>query len=99
MEKNYEEILESSAFKNLVSKRWKISLLLTIIMLVSYFGYLLTIAFNKEILGKTIGKNLTLGIPVGLGLILLAWIMTGIYVYWANNHYDNIVTEIKNKIK
>lgn len=99
MEKNHEEILKSAAFKDLVSKRWKISILLTVIMLVSYFGYLLIIAFNKEFLGKTIGKNLTLGIPIGLGLIFLAWIMTGIYVYWANNHYDNIVTEIKNKIK
>lgn len=98
MPNNHQEILESKEFKKLVYKRWVVSLLLTGLMLSVYFGYLLTIAFNKPVLSHQIDKNVTLGLPIGIGIILLAWLLTGIYVYWANSDYDKSVTEIKNKI-
>ncbi|TAH26833.1 MAG: DUF485 domain-containing protein [Cytophagales bacterium] len=96
--KKHEEILNSEEFQTLVKKRWSVSLTLTLIMLGIYFGYLLLIAFNKPFLATLISENLTLAIPIGLGIIVSAWAMTGIYVYWANNRYDNTVTEIKNKL-
>src|SRR4051812_12596911 len=96
---NHNQVLDSPEFKKLVSKRWTISLLMTCIMLAAYFGYILTIAFNKSVLASKIGNNLTIGLPIGLGIIIMAWVMTGIYVYWANNYYDKSVTEIKDKIK
>jgi uncharacterized membrane protein (DUF485 family) len=67
-------------------------------MLAVYFGFILTIAFNKEILASKINDGLTLGIPVGLGIIILAWLLTGVYVRWANNHYDKKVEELKKKL-
>ena len=48
------------SFKNLVSKRLKFSLTLTIIMLIVYFGFILVIAFYKELLAVKIGEHLTL---------------------------------------
>ena len=92
------KIQETEEFKKFVTKKWMVSLSLAAIMLLAYFGFILTIAFNKELLATKISKGLTLGIPVGLGIIVLAWLLTGIYVRWANNHYDKKVEELKKKI-
>ena len=93
-----ESVLQSPAFKKLVSRRWAVSLIFTLIILFIYIGFLLVVAFNKELLGTKIGNNLTLAIPIGLGIIFTAWVLTGIYVYWANNFYDTAVQEIKKKL-
>jgi len=95
---NQENILQSPAFKKLVSRRWAVSLLLTLLILFIYIGFLLVVAFNKELLGTKIGNNMTLAIPIGLGIIFIAWVLTGIYVYWANTSYDTAVQEIKKKL-
>ena len=92
------KIQETEEFKKFVLKKWTVSLILASIMLFAYFGFILLIAFNKELLATKISKGLTLGIPVGLGIILLAWALTGIYVRWANKHYDNKVEELKKKL-
>ncbi|WP_205502717.1 DUF485 domain-containing protein [Rufibacter psychrotolerans] len=93
------DVLESSDFKKLVKQRWSVSLVLTFTMLAVYFGFLLLVAFNKEVLATRIGEYTTLAIPVGLGIILFAWLLTGIYVFWANNKYDSSVENLKNKIQ
>jgi uncharacterized membrane protein (DUF485 family) len=89
------KIQETEEFKKFVTKKWTVSLILASIMLMAYFGFILTVAFNKEILATKISKGLTLGLPVGLGIIVLAWVLTGVYVRWANKHYDNKVEELK----
>ncbi len=92
------EIVNSKSFKDLVSKRLKFSLSLTVIMLVVYFGFILVIAFYKELLAIKIGEHLTLGMPIGIGIILFAWILTGIYIRWANKSYDKKVRELRNQV-
>lgn len=91
-------ILNSPEFKRLVRKRWRVSLLLTFAILIIYIGFLLVVAFYKNLLAIKIGSYLPLAMPVGLGIILSAWILTGIYVFWANNFYDNEVQNLKNKL-
>ena len=93
-----QAIMQSPEFKKLVSTRWSVSLVLTLVMLAVYIGFLLVVAFNKEFLATKISPNLTLAIPVGLGIILFAWILTGIYVYWANNTYDAAVQKLKDQV-
>ena len=85
-------------FKSLVFKKWRVSLLLTFIMLVIYFGFILLIAFDKPFLATLIGHNITIGLPIGLGILVVAWLLTGIYILWANKIYDKHVEELKNKI-
>jgi len=92
------KIQESDEFKKFVAKKWTVSLILASIMLMAYFGFILTVAFKKEILATKISSGLTLGLPIGLGIIILAWVLTGVYVRWANNHYDKKVEELKKKI-
>jgi len=96
---NTDEILQSQAFKKLVKNRWNVSLSFTFVMLFVYIGFLLYVAYDKELLKMPIGDSLNLAIVVGLGIILFSWLITGVYVYWANNYYDESVKEIKKKIK
>lgn len=92
------DVLDSPDFKRLVKKRWSVSLILTITILVIYIGFLLVVAFDKSLLAVKIGSYITWALPVGFGIILVAWLLTGIYVYWANNSYDTEVEALKNKI-
>jgi uncharacterized membrane protein (DUF485 family) len=91
-------ILESERFKALVRKRVSVTLTLTILMLVVYIGFILLIAFNKEFLAMKIGEHMTLGLPIGIGVIVFAWLLTGVYTYWANGSYDRSVRELRNQI-
>ncbi|MBM4171492.1 MAG: DUF485 domain-containing protein [Ignavibacteria bacterium] len=93
-----KDILASEKFKNLVKKRMRVSITLTIIMLIVYFGFILSIAFYKELLAFNIGEHLTIGLPIGIGIIVFAWILTGIYTRWANKEYDKSVRELRNNI-
>jgi len=97
-EQKIQEVLQSAEFKKLTKKRWAVALLLTTIMLLVYFGFLLMVAFDKDFFKQKVGDVTTIAIPIGIGLIVLAWVMTGIYTYWANNFYDKEVEEIKKKL-
>jgi len=93
-----KEILDSEKFKDLVKKRLTVSLSLTALMLIVYFGFMLTIAFYKELLAIKIGEHITIGLPIGIGVIVFAWLLTGYYTRWANNKYDKAVRELRNEI-
>lgn len=93
-----QEIVNSDKFKKLVKKRLSVSLTLTAAMLVVYFGFILTIAFNKELLAVKIGEHITIGLPIGIGLIVFAWLLTGVYTRWANQSYDKSVRELRNQV-
>ncbi|SKB32027.1 DUF485 domain-containing protein [Daejeonella lutea] len=92
------EVLQSPAFQKLVKNRWSISLTFTFLMLFVYIGFLMVVAYQKETLKMPIGDSLNLAIIVGLGIIIFSWLITGVYVYWANNYYDAAVKEIKKDL-
>lgn len=93
-----EALIKSPEFKALVKKRWLVSLLLTGLMLIVYIGYLLSITTMKEVLSTPVGDRIPLSLPVGLGIIIFAWLMTGVYAWWANTRYDKVVDELKKKL-
>ena len=72
--------------------RWRLALLLTAVMTLVYVGFILLIAFNKPLLGTILMPGLSLGILLGVLLILTAWALIMIYVRWTNTHYDSRVT-------
>ena len=92
------DVMKDPDFMELSSKKNAISITLTIIELAAYFGFIFLIAFNKEFLAQDIAPNITVGIPVGVGVIIISWLLTGIYVRWANSTYDSLVEKVKNKI-
>ncbi len=96
-----DQIKNDPDFIRLTSERSKFAWTLTIVMLVVYFGFVLTIAFDPSILGTPLstGSVTTVGIPVGVGVILIAFALTGIYVRRANSEFDELSSRIKAKAK
>jgi len=88
-------------FIKLVTTRSKFAWKLTIAMLVVYFSFILTIAFSPETLGTPLSSDTvtTVGIPVGIIIIIFAFMLTGIYVRRANSEFDDLTTKIKEKAK
>ncbi len=60
---------------------------------------MLLIGANKAVLAQKVGEVTTLGIPVGIGVILFAWVLTAYYVMWANKSYDPEVERLKGQLK
>lgn len=73
--------------------RWRLAILLTAVMTVIYVGFILLIAFNKPLLGTILMPGLSLGILLGVLVILTAWVLIVIYVHWTNKHYDGVVAD------
>lgn len=94
------EILEDEDFKKLVKKKNMVSMVFTILELVLYFGFVGLIAYNKPFLSQKIseGSAMTIGIPIAVFTIFLSWVLTAIYIFWANSSYDNEVKKVKDKI-
>ena len=90
---------DAGLFSALVRKRWTVSLTLTALMLSIYYGFIVILAFRPDIFAERVGQRLTLGIPVGLGVILASWLLTGLYVRWANDDYDTAVDNLKHAMR
>jgi uncharacterized membrane protein (DUF485 family) len=74
--------------------RTRIATLLTVAMILLYFGFVTLIAFNKPLLGRRIAPGLSLGILLGVLVIVGSWVLTWVYVRWANRHYDTAVDKL-----
>lgn len=83
------QLTASPAFHHLVARRWRVSLALTACLFVLYYGYILLIAVNRPLLAERLGGGATpLGIPLGAAVIVGSWVLTAVYVVWANRYYD-----------
>ncbi|PLX69439.1 MAG: DUF485 domain-containing protein [Denitrovibrio sp.] len=93
-----EEVLNSERFKNLIKRRWRFSYSMLAVLFFVYYGYVFTISLNKEFVAQRVGSHATVGIVMFLGVIFSAWLLTIIYVVWANKVYDKEVEEIKKML-
>lgn len=90
-----QRIQRNPKYQRLLSIRNRFAWILTVLMLIVYYGYVGLIAFDKELLAKPIGAGVTTwGIPIGLGVIIFTVVITGIYVYRANTEFDVMTDEI-----
>jgi uncharacterized membrane protein (DUF485 family) len=84
---------------SLLRRRSRFAWQLTAVMLAIYFGYILLIAFRRDILAQPIGDGVTsLGIPVGIGVILAGIILTAIYVHRANRVFDPELERLRQEL-
>ena len=97
--KTVADILEDDDFKSLRNQKNSISIALTVLELIFYFGFIALIAFNRGFLSQKISGDITVGIPIAVGVIVLSWILTGIYIRWANTKYDRMVKKLRDKIE
>jgi uncharacterized membrane protein (DUF485 family) len=86
---NTHAIEADARYQRLVTTRSRFGWRLTILMLVIYFGYILLIAFEPHILARPLGSGVTsLGIPLGIGVIVAGIVLTAVYVRRANKVFD-----------
>ena len=96
-----EKIKANPDYQKLVKTRTSFSIKLSVSMLVVYFAFILTIAFDPSALGTPLseGSVTTIGIPIGMIIIVFAFILTGIYTKRANGEFDDLSNKIKNTMK
>ena len=83
--------------RGIAAARDRIALVLTAATMFAYFGFILLVAWGKPLLGKLLTGGLSLGMLLGSLVILLSWVFPGVYVHWANRHYDVHVRRLSGK--
>ena len=78
----------------LARRRWRLAASLTLTMIAVYFGFILLVAFDKPLMGTPVADGLSVGMLLGLLVIGVAWVLTGIYVRWANRTYDRELARV-----
>jgi uncharacterized membrane protein (DUF485 family) len=74
-------------------------MMLTIALFVLYYGFILLVATNRAILAQRVGEVTTLGIVLGVAVLLFSWVLTAIYVVWANRRYDPEVNRLRARLR
>lgn len=88
-------ILSDPRYRELKAKRSRFGWWLTLAMMIVYYGFILLVAFDKPFLATRLGAGVTtIGMPIGLGVILFTVLITGIYVRRANSEYDTLTEQI-----
>ena len=93
-----DRIAADPNYQMLRSKRSRFGWTLAIIMLIVYYGYVLLIAFGKELLATPIGSGvMTWGIPAGFGVIVFTVLITAVYIQRANRGFDELSEKVKRE--
>jgi uncharacterized membrane protein (DUF485 family) len=78
----------ASQLRALDRARWRVALALTGAMILLYFGFIALVAFGRPLLAIRVSPGLSIGILLGALVIVASWVLTWVYVRWANTHYD-----------
>jgi uncharacterized membrane protein (DUF485 family) len=89
-------IRSNPKFAEMVGKRTRFAIILSLVVLVPYYTFMMITAFNPGLLGQTLAEGgvMTLGWPVAALLIVGAWLTTGIYISRANGEFDSLNEQI-----
>jgi len=94
-----QRIASHPKYQELKAKRSSFGWWLTLSMMVVYYGFVLLVAFNKEFLAQRLGAGvMTVGIPLGFGVIVFTVVITAIYVRRANTEYDELSEAISKAV-
>ena len=93
-------IAADPSYRELKAKRTRLGWVLTIAMLLVYYGFILLVAFAKPLMAAKVGGGATsVGIVLGLGVIIAAFLLTGIYVQRANGRFDEMTRELAKDVE
>ena len=93
-----QDIAHDPDFRELQRSKNRISLVLTLITMASFYGFVVLLGWHQEWLAQSFSGSINRGIPLGIGVIVLSWILTGVYVRWANSKYDALAERVKAKL-
>ena len=86
-------------YQELKAKRTAFGWWLTLAMMVVYYGFIMLVAFNKPFLSQRLGEGvMTVGIPLGFGVIVFTVVITAYYVKRANSEFDDLSAAIAKAV-
>lgn len=85
-----------TALRALARARTRIAVRLTVAVVAVYFGFILSVAFARPALGRLLAPGLSVGILLGATVIVVAWLLTWVYVRWTNTHYDPALRALRD---
>ena len=96
-----QRIAAHPRYLELKSRRSRLGWWLTGAMLLVYYGFILLVAFDKPLLASRLaeGTTTTLGMPIGLAVILFTIVITGFYVRRANREFDALAERVRAEVK
>jgi uncharacterized membrane protein (DUF485 family) len=98
--KTSESIAGLPSYKKLTQTRWRLALSLTLAALFIYYGFIYLVAFQRDLMSLPVGSgHMTWSIALGIGVIVLTIILTGIYVFFANSKFDQLTAEIQKEVR
>lgn len=94
-----ERIASNPSYQELKAKRTRLGWWLALAMMVVYYGFILLVAFGKEFLARRIGEGvMTIGIPIGFGVIVFTIAITAYYVNRANREFDPLAQKVADEV-
>ena len=94
-----QRIARNPKYQELKAKRTRYGWWLTLAMMVVYYGFIVLVAFNKPFLSQRLGDGvMTVGVPLGFGVIVFTILITAIYVKRANKEFDDLTAEVTKAV-
>ena len=92
----YARVRQNPNYQILVKRRGRLAAILSAVVLVSYYSFMMVVAFAPGLLAKPLGEGMTLsiGIPIGAAIIIVSWLLTGLYSHFANGEFEQINNEL-----
>lgn len=92
----YRKMQANPKFRELVQRRGRFAWTLAAVVLLMFYGFVMTVAFNPTALGKPVseGSQLTVGVAVELFMFIFFWVLTAVYVKRANSEFDTMTQEV-----
>lgn len=92
-----QELIQDPDFKKLVRTRWIVSFVLLGLLFLFYYGYILIAAFYPSFFARKFGPFSNFGILTSAAVIFFSWILTLVYVVWANRFYDRNAARLRKR--
>jgi uncharacterized membrane protein (DUF485 family) len=89
--------MSTAEYHVLAGRRWRVAIVLTLLVVIIYFGFIALIAYDKEAMGRLLAPGLSLGILLGALVIVSSWLLTWFYVRWANRTWDSALASLKSR--
>jgi uncharacterized membrane protein (DUF485 family) len=92
----YQRVRQNPKFQVLVKKRGRLALILSLIVLVTYYALMMAVAFAPDALRTPVaqGSAISIGFPLSAIVIVLSWLLTGVYSHFANGEFEDLNNEI-----
>lgn len=96
----YERVRQNPKFHELVRRRTRLAVTLSVIVMGAYYCFMMVVAFAPNILRTPLseGGNLTVGVPVGAAIIVVSWLLTGLYSHFANGEFEALNKDVVREV-